>query len=61
MAQRQRNIEKGTRMKHIHVLVPLELYNFTKEYCEEKEISQAYYFTQLLMKEKKLHEQEKKL
>jgi hypothetical protein len=59
MAQKQRNIEKGARMKHIHILIPSELYTFVKEYCEEKEMSQAYYFTDLLTREKNLHKQEK--
>lgn len=59
MAQKQRNIDKGTAMKHIHILVPADLYRFVKQYCEDKEISQAYYFTELLTKEKKSYEQEK--
>jgi len=59
MAQKQRSIEKGTRMKHISVVIPIELYKFIKEYCTEQEVSQALYFTELLTKEKNAYEQKK--
>ena len=61
MAQKQRNIPKGTRTKQISVVIPIDLYNFIKEYCKEEEVSQALYFNELLTREKNAYEQKKSL